>query len=136
MAILDLNQVSTAQFMNARCVWGEYTAAPTEFFAVGQIDDLIHGNRYSKENKFNNHVSFVLTLAEAEALTKNRHGESWTRCYAPTLKDALDCIRERNDALLVYFKEFSASFNCEFQKGSLSPALGHYVDHYPQKLAA
>lgn len=131
MAVLDLKQVTTTQFINARLVIGERVCEATDFFAVGHFEDLTRGNIYAEKNTFNNHVSFVLTHAEAVALTTG-NSLSWTRCYAPSLEAAMKAIRERNDATLKYLENFAKEAGCEFKPLGNGIVVDHYVQNYPR----
>lgn len=135
MTILDLNQASTSQFMNPRSVWSERITQATDFFAIGHIEDLMHGNQYAEKNTFPVYVSFVLTLSEAEGIIKGT-SLRWKKCYAPTLDDAMNCIHDRNSSVLSYLESYAKECGCEFRQSGNGIAIDHYVQQYQQKQAA
>lgn len=110
---------------------GERISEATDFFAVGHVEDLTRGNTHAEKNTFNNHVSFVLTHAEAVALTTG-NSLSWTRCYAPSLEAAMKAVRERNDATLKYLENFAKEAGCEFKRLGNGIVVDHYVQNYPR----
>ena len=131
MANLDLEQVTTTRFMNPRLVMGERISEATNFFAVGDLMDLLRGNAYSEKNTFNNHVSFVLTHAEAVALTTG-NSLTWTHCYATSPEAAMKAVCERNDAVLKYLENFAKDAGCVFNRLGNGIVVDHYVQNYPQ----
>lgn len=98
---------------------------------MGHIEDIIRGDRHTQDNTFGIHVSFDLTLLEAEAYTKGK-AISCTRCYLPNLKDTLKAISECNDKVLKYLESFAKECGCDFKPYGNGLAIDHYVKHYPQ----